>query len=209
MRYWPNPKNPANFLAIRHQFDLPTMIRQAVPGDAEKGVPLIIQALGQLAFVLSGTSEPDETAAVLAEFFRQEDNRISYQNALVMEEDGELVGLVILYSGARARELDAPLERAAAIKSGDSNYRIPPEPEPSEYYLDTLSIDPHYQGKGYGRKLIEAACDHARALGHLGIALLADVENGAAIRLYKRAGFHADNTEWIAGEEYVHMTRRW
>ena len=185
------------------------MIRQAVPGDAEKGVPLIIQALGQLAFVLSGTGEPDETAAVLAEFFRREDNRISYQNALVMEEEGELVGLVILYSGARARGLDAPLERAAAIRSGNSNYRIPPEPEPSEFYLDTLSIDPHYQGKGYGRKLIEAACDRARALGHLGIALLADVENAAAIRLYKRAGFHADNTRWIAGEEYVHMTRRW
>jgi hypothetical protein len=49
----------------------------------------------------------------LSDFFGQKDSRISYQNALVMEEEGELVGVAIFYDGARARELDAPLERAA------------------------------------------------------------------------------------------------
>src|SRR5207248_1447146 len=130
-----------------------------------------------------------------------------HQNALVIKEDGELVGIAILYDGAKARELDAPLERAAAKKSGQSDYRIPTEPEASEFYLDTLSVSPSYQRKGYGRQLVEAACDRARQLGHRRIALLVHVDNTAAKRLYERLGFRVDYTKQIAGEEHFHMVR--
>jgi ribosomal protein S18 acetylase RimI-like enzyme len=183
------------------------MIRQAVPSDAAKAVPLILQAIGDIAFVLTGTTDRLETASILDDFFGQEGTRISYENALVMEEEGELVGLAILYDGAEARALDAPLERAAAKKSGDSNYCIPTEPEGSEFYLDTLSVSSRYQGKGYGRKLVEAVCDRARKLGHRRIALLAAVDHAPAIRLYERLGFSTDYVKRIAGEEYFHMVR--
>ena len=89
---------------------------------------------------VTGTTDSQEAASILSDFFGQEDNRISYQNALVMEEEGEVVGVAIFYDGAKARELDVPLERAAAKKSGDSNYSIPTEPEASEFYLDALSV---------------------------------------------------------------------
>ncbi len=183
------------------------MIRQAVCGDAVKAVPLILQAIGHIAFVLSGTSDGEETASILCDFFGKDENRISYQNALVMGEGRELFGVVILYDGAKARELDLPLESAAAKKSGDSNYCIPTEAEESEFYLDTLSVSPGCQGKGYGRKLIEAGCDRARKLGHIRMALLVEVDNAAAKRLYERAGFCSDYTRWIAGKEYFHMIR--
>ncbi len=183
------------------------MIRQAVRSDAERAVPLILQAIGHIAFVLTGTTDVQETASILNDFFGQEDNRISYQNALIVEEVGELVGVAIFYDGAKARELDAPLESAAAKRSGDSNYCIPTEPEASEFYLDTLSVSPRCQGKGYGRKLIEAGCDRARNLGHLRMALLVELDNEAAKRLYERLGFRTDFTKWISGQEYLHMVR--
>jgi len=183
------------------------MIRQAVRSDAGKAVPLIVQAIGHIAFVLTGTNDIQEAESVLNDFFGQEENRISYQNALVMEEEGELVGVAILYDGARARELDGPLESAAAKKSGNSDYRIPTEPEMSEFYLDTLSVSPRYRGKGYGLKLIEAGCDRTGKLGHLRLALLVEIDKAAARRLYERAGFRADYTKWIAGQEYLHMVR--
>jgi GNAT superfamily N-acetyltransferase len=154
------------------------MIRQAVASDAVKAVPLIMQAIGHIAFVLTGTTDSHEVASILSDFFGQKDNRISYQNALGMEEEGELVGVAIFYCGAKARELDAPLERAAAKKSGNCNYSIPTEPEASEFYLDTLSVSPPCQGKGYGRQLIETGCDRARKMGHHRIALLVEVGCG-------------------------------
>jgi ribosomal protein S18 acetylase RimI-like enzyme len=181
------------------------MIRQAVASDAVKAVPLIVQAIGHIAFVLTGTTDSQEAASILNDFFGQEDNRISYQNALVMEEEGELVGVAIFYDGAKARELDGTLERAAARKSGDSNYSIPTEPEASEFYLDALSVSPRCQGKGYGGQLIQAGCDRARKLGHHRIALLIEVDNAAAKPLYERLGFCTDYTKRIAGQEYFHM----
>jgi ribosomal protein S18 acetylase RimI-like enzyme len=186
------------------------MIRQAVASDAVKAVPLIMEAIGHISFILTGATDSEEAASVLDDFFGQEDNRISYQNALVLEEEGEVVGVAIFYDGAKARELDAPLERAAAKKSGDSNYSIPTEPEASEFYMDALSVSPRCQGKGYGSKLIEAGCVRARKLGHHRIALLVEVD-AAAKRLYERLGFCTDYTKRIAGQElgqeYFHMVQ--
>jgi hypothetical protein len=102
---------------------------------------------------------------------------------------GGVLGLGLVIDGAKARELDVPLERAAAKKSGVSNYCIPTEPEASEFYLDTLSVSPRYQGKGYGRKLIEAGCDRASKLGHRRMALMVEVDHAPAIRLYEHSGF--------------------
>jgi ribosomal protein S18 acetylase RimI-like enzyme len=157
--------------------------------------------------VLTGTTDSQEAATILNDFFGQKDTRISYQNALVMEEEGELVGVAIFYDGAEARELDAPMERAAAERSVDSNYSIPTEPEASEFCMYALSVSPRCQGKGYGRKLIEAGCDRARKLGHHRIALLVEVDSAAAKRLYERLGFSTDYTKRIAGQEYFHMVR--
>src|SRR5271170_1408953 len=87
----------------RLETTLSLMIRQAIRRDAAEAVPLIWQAIGDVAFVLTGTPDVQETTSILSDFFQQEDNRLSYQNALVMEEEGQLVGLVLLYDGAKAR----------------------------------------------------------------------------------------------------------
>jgi ribosomal protein S18 acetylase RimI-like enzyme len=183
------------------------MIRPAVPSDAAKAMPLILSAIGHIAFVLAGTADTQEAVAILTAFFGQEDNRLCYRNTLVTEEEGDLIGLAILYDGAQARALDLPLERAAARKLLNSNYRIPTEPELSDYYLDTLSVAPSHQGKGHGRRLIEAGCERARALGHHRLALLVEVESVAIKGLYQRVGFRAEFTKWIGGHEYIYMAR--
>ena len=51
-------------------------------------IPLMVQAIDHISFILAGTTDSQEVASVLNDFFGQEDNRISYQNALVMEEEG-------------------------------------------------------------------------------------------------------------------------
>ena len=71
--------------------------------------------------------------------------------------------------------------------------------------MDALCVSRGCQGKGYGRNLIEAVCDRARKLGHHAVALLADVDNTPAKRLYERLGFCTDYTKRIAGQEYFHI----
>jgi hypothetical protein len=51
------------------------MIRQAIRRDSAEAIPLICQAIGDLAFILSGTSDVQETVFVLSDFFQQEGNR--------------------------------------------------------------------------------------------------------------------------------------
>jgi len=184
------------------------MIRQAVPGDVKQAMPLILQAIDDVAFVLSGTTNVAETESILSDFFTQPGNRLSYENSLVMEKDNQVVGIAILYDGADAHSLNLPVEEAAVKKSGKLAYKIPIEPKVSEFYLDTIGVLASCHGRGYGTALIEAACEHARRLGHTRFALLLDVENVAAKRLYDRLEFQVDGTQWIAGKEYYHMIRK-
>ncbi len=190
------------------------MIRPAVPGDAPRTVPLILQAIGSIAFVLTGTNDREDADRILDGFFRRKDNRVSYQNTLVMEDvknvverSREVVGVALIYDGSIAIALDEPLEKAAIQRSGLSDYRIPTEAEPSEFYLDTISVDPKCQGRGFGRDLIEASCEQARRLGRDRIGLLVDIENSGAKRLYERLEFHTQGRKQIAGYEYFHMVR--
>src|SRR5260221_512439 len=62
------------------------VIRPAVPSDASAAVPLILNAIGSIAFVLTGTTDRKEVEFILDQFFRQKGNRVSYENALVLED---------------------------------------------------------------------------------------------------------------------------
>jgi len=196
------------------------VIRPAVPSDASEAVALILNAIGSIAFVLTGATDRKEAGIILDQFFRQKANRVSYENALVLEDSSversrndlpersrEVVGVALVYDGSIARILDEPLEKAAIRKSSLSDYRIPTEAEPSEFYLDTVSVDPNCQGRGFGRDLIEASCEHARKLGHNRIGLLVDIGNSGAMRLYERLEFRVAGRKQIAGDEYFHMIR--
>jgi ribosomal protein S18 acetylase RimI-like enzyme len=126
----------------------------------------------------------------------------------ILAESQEVVGVALMYDGSIARKLDEALEQAAIQKSRLSDYHIPTEAEPSEFYLDTVSVDPKSQGRGFGRELIEASCAHARKLGHNRIGLLVDIDNLGAKRLYERLEFRIEGRKQIAGYEYLHMVRR-
>jgi ribosomal protein S18 acetylase RimI-like enzyme len=189
------------------------MIRPAISDDALEAVPLILEAIGSIAFVLAGTKVLAEAMSILENFFEQEDNRVSYKNTLVIEKsesgrgDRTIVGVAISYDGTLARKLDEPLEEAARSKCGLSDYRIPTEAEPDEFYLDTVSVNRNYQGRGIGRQLIEAVCEQGRRLGRNRVGLLVDVTNSDAKRLYERLQFRVDKQRELAGEMYFHMIR--
>lgn len=56
-------------------------------------------------------------------------------------------------------------------------------------YLGKLAIDPAYQSRGIGRRLVETAEDHARRLGRTAIELQARVELTGNHVVFARLGF--------------------
>jgi ribosomal protein S18 acetylase RimI-like enzyme len=58
-----------------------------------------------------------------------------------------------------------------------------------EFELAKLAVAPAAQGKGVGRRLVEACLAHARATGSRRVVLLSNSQLGAALQLYRSLGF--------------------
>jgi ribosomal-protein-alanine N-acetyltransferase len=57
---------------------------------------------------------------------------------------------------------------------------------PYEYEVHTIGVDPAHQGKGIGRRLLDAILDHAKRGA---VYLEVRTDNTVAIELYRSAGF--------------------
>ncbi|MGB8956999.1 MAG: GNAT family N-acetyltransferase [Tumebacillaceae bacterium] len=183
------------------------MIRPAQPQDAPSAVHLIYAAIGRIAHLLTDTDKDEEVLAVLAEFFQQDANRLSYQNALVKEQEGQVVGILISYHGSQTYDMDLPFLRRLIQRTRNPHLMIPKEAQDDEYYLDTVSVDPRYQGRGFGSELLRAFEHKAASLGYKKLALLAEPSNESAYRLYVKTGYQPDGQVTVSGYEFDHMVK--
>ncbi|ADV67401.1 GNAT family N-acetyltransferase [Deinococcus maricopensis] len=184
-------------------------IRPAVPGDARACVPLIVDAIGDIALTLTVEPTVSRAAGALRAFFQEDeedDNRLSYRNAWVAEVDGHMAGVLVAYDGARARMLDWPFLRRAWALTDNTHYVIEEETEAGEFYVDTVSVRAAYQGRGVGTQLVQFAVALARERGFPRVTLLVDEGNVGARRLYERLGFEVAGTRSIGGHAYWRLS---
>ena len=71
------------------------------------------------------------------------------------------------------------------------HHRPPPTPALDERFPSELHIDllPEAQGRGWGRRMIEAVCDSFRRAGSPGVQLGTSTRNTRAIAFYRHVGF--------------------
>jgi ribosomal protein S18 acetylase RimI-like enzyme len=136
----------------------------------------------------------------LEEYFKEEENRLSYRNAVVKIAGEKIAGIAILYHGKDAEELDKPIVKRIRQK-------LDQEAEADEFYLDTLSVSSEFQNQGFGRELIQAMEEMAYDNDYLKLALNVEFENDAAKRLYERMGFKTAKTTFIIGKPFHHMVK--
>lgn len=60
---------------------------------------------------------------------------------------------------------------------------------PSSYYLSNLAVFPPYQGKGFGKMLLQAVEEEALRLGDASVVLDVEKENSRALAFYRKNGY--------------------
>lgn len=181
-------------------------IRQSSPEDAPSIAPLIFDAIGDIAYRLTGERINSHVIAELETLVRATDNRHTYLNTFVATNNQDVLGIIVLYSGKTGRELDGILMKKLQEKSATST-QIDIEAYDDEYYIDTICVASHVRGLGIGTKLLYFAEQQARTLGYKKLSL--NVEEGKikARQLYERHGFVTTEPWEIIGEKFYHMVK--
>lgn len=150
--------------------------------------------------VTAGVEEsPDPaTKLIMTRMFSTYYVRESYNNSFVLaDENDKAVGYLLCEPDYKRfnkifRKIDVPEISAINKKSGfrawtfPIPYNILGRKYPAHLHIDLL---PEYQGKGYGKIMIETLLDDLKEKNVKGIMLMASAQNTGAIRFYTRLGF--------------------
>lgn len=148
----------------------------------------------------------EEYISVLTEIARADETQYSWQYALVAECEGQPVGAVVGYDGARLKDLREGTFKVLRQLVG----RVPniaDETEAGEYYLDSVAVIPEFRGRGVGVTLVNAFCERAFAEGADRVGLIVDEENPDAERLYTSQGFRRVGTRLFFGHLMSHLQK--
>ena len=133
-----------------------------------------------------------------------EETIYSYENTIVAEVDGKVVGAMCAYDGADYQRLKQPI---VDILGADSGFALLKETEAGEFYLDSVGVLPEYRGRGIASSLFKAQCKRAASLGHKVAGLIVDVDKPQAEALYARLGFTYLDDKDFFGHTMKHMVR--
>lgn len=161
-------------------------------------LPWIVEAGNPYYHVLLGGA--DSTAATLETWVRRASSEVSIWRAQFLVCDSEFAGGFIALSGGelrKARKADSialltavRVEDRPALMNRLANVSglLSPVAD-DEYYLSKLGLTPHFRGKKLGRLLVDRYIEEGVRRGHTRYRLDVQVDNEAAIRCYRLAGF--------------------
>lgn len=183
-------------------------IKPAMPDMASHIASLIMEAMN--ADCCQNLAGPHHNLAdfhrVITRLVEMEDTQYSYQNTLVgFTTSGILAGIVVAYDGAELKRLRKAFISQAIVEFGVDYSAMDAETSEGEFYIDSLAVSSNFRGKKIATRLLEAAIERARQLGHSKVGLLVDKGNLHAERLYARLGFQYVNDAIWGGHAMKHL----
>lgn len=165
--------------------------RSATPGDAsDLAILFDIASRRLVSWYWSTIASPGQSWLELGRdrILHLTERSSHYSKWHLAETDGKTVGALFGFS------INDPYER---IDLSEVEAPIRPLVElemlaNGAWLLQAIAIFPEFRGQGFGPKLVERACDAARAAGHKRIFLQVESVNVGAIGLYTKCGF----AEW-------------
>ena len=167
---------------------------------------LILNAIGELANMLTGENEKDKILETLNLYISMDINRLSYNNIWTYESQNQLAGLIIAYDSNKIAQLDSPILKHLESKNIflDS---FDKECFEDEFYIDTVSVFEKFQGKGIAKELFAFIENKAKEEGFKKVSLLVDFENPKALKLYEKIGYEKNCILEVSKHNYHHMIK--
>ena len=181
------------------------MIKQATRTNPKISI-LILNAIHNLANMLTGEEEKEKILKTLDSFVFMDVNRLSYKNTYTYDIEDELAGLIIAYDSNKVSQLDSPILKHLESKNIFLE-AFDKECFEDEFYIDTLSVFEKFQGRGIAKELLAFIYDKAKELGFKKVSLIVDVDNLKALNLYEKMGFKKNTILEVSKHNYHHMIK--
>ncbi|MBD3830389.1 MAG: GNAT family N-acetyltransferase [Arcobacter sp.] len=182
------------------------MIKQAQKDNITNISTLIFNAILNIANTLTGEEKEEKILETLDFYIKMDVNRLSYNNIYTYEIENQIVGLILAYNSNDVKKLDKPILEHLKTKN---IYLDSFEKEcfEDEFYIDTVSVSPNFQGRGIAKELFSFVEKKAKELGFDKVSLLVDFENEKALKLYEKLGFKKNTILKVSNHNYHHMIK--
>lgn len=180
------------------------MIRKARKEEAAQIAELFMLAWPVEEILKSNGLTYEQLFESMTTIAAAEETIYSYENTIVAEVDGKIVGAIYAYDGADYQRLKQSI---VDVLGTDSGFAQLEETEAGEFYLDSVGVLPDYRGRGIASSLFESQCKRAASLGHKIAGLIVDVDKPQAEALYARLGFTYLDDKDFFGHKMKHMIR--
>ncbi|MBP7506626.1 MAG: GNAT family N-acetyltransferase [Prolixibacteraceae bacterium] len=182
-------------------------IRDAQPEDAELVSLLLVEAMGDLVPSFTSGANSSDQVALFKRFFTKKNNQYSYENTVVYEDNGEILGSANGYKGDLLKSLRTDFIKYLKDKFGFVFPDNSDETGPGEFYIDCLCVFNEFRNQGIGSSLINAMIKRAKSLNIDKIGLLVDISNTNALKLYQNLGFEIVEKKFFINDFYYHMQK--
>lgn len=179
-------------------------IRKATKKDAKKIATYMMLAMEDIVYAFIGERSKNKALFFLESLITQKNNQYSYENCWVMTDNNNVIAMANLYNGADLEKLRKPVIKQ--IKDL-FNYDLSCENETQEgeFYIDCIGVNPNFQGKGVGSKILRFLIDEYVYKRKEVLGLLVDKDNPNAKKLYLKLGFKVVSKKTLLGKEMEHL----
>lgn len=180
------------------------LIRKANPEESNVIASHILLAMKDIIYRFMGEESTGKAIQFLDSLIQEKGNQYSYENCWVVELEKEIVAAVIVYDGAKLKELREPVAHKIKLMF-DRAFDPEDETQAGEYYVDCVGVNPHQQGKGIGSKIFQFLIDEYAYKENKTLGLLVDQDNTSAKKLYLKLGFEIVGEKTFAGKNMEHL----
>ncbi|AZN77255.1 GNAT family N-acetyltransferase [Lactobacillus acidophilus] len=186
------------------------MIRKARKTDFPFVYPILKQIFEEMQMKSIEMLPEDQFYNLMKLGFISDYYRYSYRRIWVSEVDGQVTGILDMYSYDDQKIIDIVLRHNYAKAGLPISTVIFDDQEawPDEWYIDALAVHPDHWGEGYASQLMDEAEEIGRNRGYKIISLNVDKENPRAQALYLHKGYRVEKTMTIGDRSYDHMVKQ-